>query len=669
MIESAMNTSNSTFDFLFIGLGAANCLLILSLHENGLLKGKSISIVEPTKKDTNDRTFCFWATEEELIRLNLKSLVSYSWNCIEISGVTKQEINPLQYFHVKGIDLYTQTKNILGEHKVTFFSSFVTENPKIGSAHYEIQFANETICAKQVFDGRPPSYLAPQKNQSHLLQSFFGWKIKTTSKSFDTSKMVMMDFNVPQNKFTQFVYVLPYTDDTALIELTRFGDQKLAYDEAQVILAEYTKVLGVSFEILEEEQGVIPMSSAKIKTEDFGKNWVYMGAKANMLKSTTGYAFHAMAEDALIQTEAIRNKQLSTRKSRPQRFLYYDRLLLNILNEKPEFGKVIFETLFKKIPVTRVLSFLREKTNIKQEVQIFSKLPIRIFIEAAIKDLIKNPISIPVLVWPFLFTLLSICLAFTNREFITWGILAVGFLSVGLSHGALDHLTSKKIYNKKQLAYYVASYLLKGALLGLVWLILPDLALLVFIVYSAWHFGQADFKEWNLTQGLQSFIWGIVILMSILFFHFEELNAVLEQIPNLQIVELLKKVSAFQLLLFQIIIIGSGIIIAAINKSKNILLTLLYLLISAGLPLLVSFGIYFVGQHSLNGWLHLIKGLNERSTSLYIKSLPFSLGGAGIFIFFLLFAGQNYFGLFFIILSCLSIPHVFSMHHFYSRLN
>jgi len=668
MNESAINSQQKKFDLLFIGLGAANCLLILRLHDEGLLIGQKIAIIEPDSKSTNDRTFCFWASEDECSKLHLKKLVSYSWDHIKISSVRKQDINPLRYFHIKSIDLYNETKNIIRHHDVTLFSSFLKGSPEIEVDHYKIKTGNETLVARKVFDSRPPSFSVPKKQESHIFQSFYGLKIKTSTKAFDSSTMVMMDFKVPQNDSTQFIYLLPFADDTALVELTRFGTQKLNKDEALLILDHYLEELGISFTVLDDEQGVLPMSSASLKIDDFGENWINMGARANMLKSTTGYAFHAMAEDAIFQMEAIKNNQLSTRKPRKQRFVFYDRLLLKILSEKPKYGKVIFENLFKKVPVTRVLSFLREKTKRSEEVVIFSKLPKILFIKTAIKDLSRQLSSLPILILPFIFTIFAIILSSNNLAPISLGILGLGFLSVGLSHGALDHLTSNKVNNKKQLLYFIVSYLIQGLLLGVVWFFFPDLALLLFIVYSAWHFGQADFKEWNLKQGLPSFIWGFIVLMAILFFHFDELNWILQQIPGLNSVDLLKKMSNTQLVSFQVLIVTSGLVISIIKKSKLIFFTFTYVMLSSMLPLLVSFGIYFIGQHSLHGWRHLLIGLKERSWSLWIKSLPFSLGGAFIILYFLLSAGLNYVGVFFIILSCLSIPHVYSMHKFYSKL-
>jgi lycopene beta-cyclase len=668
MVNSTNSKTIKNFDLLFVGFGAANCLLILSLHNNDLLKGKSIAILEPDSKTRNDRTFCFWATEEELAKLNLKSLVSYSWDNIQFNGIDKQQIEPLRYYHVKGLDLYNETKKILCNHHVTYFNSVLKEKPRVESNFYVVNLENDSIIAHKVYDSRPPVFLEETKNQSHIYQSFFGWTIKTSAKVFDESTITMMDFNIPQNNYTQFVYILPFDKNTALIEVTRFGEGKLFESEANLILEDYIKKIALSYDILEVEQGVIPMSSFNIQIDDFGENWINMGARANMLKSTTGYAFHSMAEDALVQMHLFRSNQFTERKKKKQRFGFYDRLFLKILKDKPEFGKLIFETLFKKVEIKKVLSFLREKTTILEEISIFAKLPKRIFIKTAMQDFLVSFAKFPVVLFPFLLTILFLFFSKNNLEYISWTFLVFGFLFIGLTHGALDHIASRVMLKRKQVLFFVFNYLIKSLLFGLVWVLNPDFALFLFIAYTAWHFGQADFKEWNLRQGWKSFIWGFILLFLILFLHFKELNDILEQIPNLQITSLLDKISKNNIFLVQVLLTIFGVLLAVLTKSKFLFITIVYLLISSMLPLLVSFGIYFVGQHSINGWKHLCHGLNENFNSLWLKSLPFSIAGALIICWFLLVADSNFEGLFFIILACISIPHIASMHHFYSKI-
>lgn len=665
-MKQPSNTSYSdSYDYLFIGLGAANSLLLLGLSKNGLLEDKTIAIVDPSDKLTNDKTFCFWSTIEEMKNLNLENLVSHSWKNIEIGGITKQHINPLNYYHIKGADLSVTTKEILNQNQVIYYTSIITNVSLISNNHFEISVGDQLIRATKVFDSRPPSLFPLQKNQSHIHQSFLGWKVKTSKPVFDTSSITMMDFKIDQNNSTQFVYVLPFEKDSALIELTRFGEEKITEKEATNILQQYVNQLDNNFDILEKEVGIIPMSSGKLNVPNYGENWINTGTRADLLKCSTGYAFHSMAEDAINQTATIKDNKQSLRASNKKRFAFYDRLLLKILSDNPKQGKNVFETLFKKVPMKTVLQFMRENTTLIEEVSIFSKLPKRLFIGAAIKDIFHQVSSWPILTLPFLFTVISILFSFFNLEIISWIILGIGFLTVGLAHGALDHLTSKSITTTNQLIYFIMSYLFKGVLFALVWWISSDIALILFILYSAWHFGQADFKEWNLKQSWLSFLWGSAVLLMILFFHINEFILILEQIPNLSISAYLKNMSTEAVLILQVLTLTCGLVLSLVKKSKHLFLTLIYLLLASNLSLILAFGIYFVGQHSINGWKHLSTGLKKDSITMMKNALPFTFGGIFILIYFLFFAGDNYIGTFFIILSCLSLPHVFSMHHFY----
>ncbi|MFX5705845.1 Brp/Blh family beta-carotene 15,15'-dioxygenase, partial [Acinetobacter baumannii] len=77
--------------------------------------------------------------------------------------------------------------------------------------------------------------------------------------------------------------------------------------------------------------------------------------------------------------------------------------------------------------------------------------------------------------------LLSLLLIRFEYATIVWGILATIFLTFGLSHGAIDHLTEKKITTSKALLQFVGTYIGKGLLFALFWWMAPTLALIGFI--------------------------------------------------------------------------------------------------------------------------------------------------------------------------------------------
>jgi len=654
-------------DFLFLGLGAANCLLLLNLQHLGLLVDKTIAIIEPNQNSLNERNFCFWASEEEVIDLNLRSLISSKWNKINVAGRETQTISPLYYHHIKGFDLISNVLELLKEHQVHFYTEGFFGEPELISEAFVISLNSVTLIAEHVFDSRPPKYAALEKNESHLLQSFYGWTLKTENSVFDQSTMVMMDFEIPQNDFCQFMYVLPFTDKTALFEVTRFGEARITKQEAEIILKNYVAQLGFEYHIIEQEQGVIPMSSAAIANPTYGPKWLNTGANANMVKPTTGYAFNNMAIDAKSTAESILTQQAYNRKIPKGRFKFYDGLLLKILEKKPLKGKHIFESLFKQTSILQVLNFLSEKSTIRNEINLFLKLPVFIFLLAAINDISYRISRVSPVLVAFSATTLMVLLSIINQEEIIYAFLVLGFFTVGLSHGAVDHLISLKSTGLNQLIKFSLKYIFKGVLLGILWFLVPDLALVAFLFFSAWHFGQTDFNEWKIRNNAASFLWGGLVLLIILFFHLEETQVVLETIQGLQLVSFVKGLAPYEIQSFQVVIVSLSILIATFYQSKHMFLTIAYLIISSYLSLFASFGIYFVLQHSLHGWGHLKTSLKVNSYQLWLKALPFSIGGAIIISMFMLSDFSGYLGLFFILLSCLSLPHVISMNRFYGR--
>ena len=103
-------------DYLFIGLGASNCLLILELEKKGLLDQKKIVIIEPHQKNKKDKTYCFWATHDEASQIIDSCFIDQSWSHVILNGKV-QNLSPLSYYHVSSLTLYQNTLRIISEHQ------------------------------------------------------------------------------------------------------------------------------------------------------------------------------------------------------------------------------------------------------------------------------------------------------------------------------------------------------------------------------------------------------------------------------------------------------------------------------------------------------------------------------------------------------------------------
>ena len=108
-----------------MGWGASTCVLIAEMHKNRILEGKKILLIDPDDKKENDKTFCFWAKEDEEICQDYSKLISTSWDKIQINNGCPKLIDPLKYFHIKSIDLYDYSREIISKYDFSCIKTLV----------------------------------------------------------------------------------------------------------------------------------------------------------------------------------------------------------------------------------------------------------------------------------------------------------------------------------------------------------------------------------------------------------------------------------------------------------------------------------------------------------------------------------------------------------------
>ena len=673
-----MQPSNEiqVYDYVFIGAGASTILLLLSLERNLLLENKNILIADPDLKDQNDKTYCFWGNAQEPFIQNIAHIVSHRWNSFAVNQSLTEKTDNIEYFHIKGIDLYQELNRIIQKFNIS--RSYLSVNElKENNDHTQVLSESESWLSKMVFDSRPPSFLKPNNHQAHLYQSFVGFVVQLNNANFNATTIDLMDFNVPQNENTQFMYVLPFGHNLALVELTRFGQNIITVNEAEPIIKDYIKQHYGTFKLIDTEIGCIPMSSAEITIEIPSQKIIKIGARAGAIKPSTGYAFKNMIKHSEAISQAISNNSKIEIIERSPRFKLYDRLLLKIIEKNHATATSIFETLFQKNPLALILKFLDEKTSIWEDIQIFKTLPFLTFTKALLKDSWHRfkhlmPSFLLILTTLFLNLLFVVNQEICNKASLILGV--AGLFTVGIPHGALDHLLESKQINHKPTFKFIFQYLGIAFLYFLIWVIAPKIAFYFFLLFSIWHFGSTDVLEWRVgkNQTFKSWFWGIMVFAIMLFGHFKETKDILLNM-NVDLSAFNDSI-AFYCYVASII---AAILFAISENKKQTYLAVLVILLANQLPLLITFGIYFIGQHSLTGWTHLKKGLNANNLSLTKKAFPFTFGA--VLLFAVLFVciqfnlvnqiNDNLLSLFFIFIACISFPHVLAMNVFYKKVN
>ena len=665
---------NGSFDYIFIGAGASTTLLLRSLESRGLLANKKIALIDADDKTINDKTYCFWTSMDDAIAKESQHLLSQSWSKVSVNRQEPEVLDNSRYVYISSIALYDECRRIVKEYRLTRMFSSVLALVKSESG-VQVKTDNGDFHANKVFDSRPPIFAKPEKNEASLLQTFIGYVISPSEPNHVADCVDLMDFDIPQHGHTQFMYVLPLSNNRILVELTRFGADPITSTQADPILDEYIQHRFGAYTIVESEKGTIPMSTARIIHEKI-EGVIPIGGRSGAIKPSTGYAFKKMFQSAEHIAEQIESKKhISPIMKEPKRFDFYDRLLLLILLHHPMLGKPIFSVLFKRNHVFSVFRFLEGKTTIFQDIRILLTLPFRPFLRV-----LRTELSVYTkrLLAPFL----TLCIAISLLVIQTFApgysfsvqlvLFSVGFLAVGLPHGAVDHLLESGVHVKGVTFSFILKYLGVSFIFLLLWFLSADTALLFFLAYSIWHFGQCDFKEWSPKKQhtWKNILWGTLLFGILLIGHQEETNHILSSLHTFEF-----PFTSGQATVITRIMLSISFVWSIFERKTSFFLTVCMLYVGFQLPLISAFSLYFIGQHSLNGWRHLKIGLKTTNQTLYLKSLPFNLGAIGLLVV-TYWLSENYFqfisplemaSIFFVFLSCISFPHILCMHHFYKK--
>lgn len=277
------------------------------------------------------------------------------------------------------------------------------------------------------------------------------------------------------------------------------------------------------------------------------------------------------------------------------------------------------------------------------------------------------------------FTLVG--LGFTMIPVVYVVALTISVCIVGVPHGGLDSLTGKRwlapIVGGYWIWLFYSGYLVVGTLVVLGWLKEPLGTAILFFLVSAWHFGlednesQSEIDLWDHLAATAS--GGLVIWIPALCRPLE-MQSILEwMLPgsmHTSGAEIVSTARLLSLIFVPIAIADHGFSNAKITARKiptesRLVRNLLLVVLFASTPILLSFGLYFCGWHSILGLAHLQKEHRVSKSGLLIAVLPLSLAAivlAGAATWFWSSGRELSAELsrsLFIGLSAIAVPHLF----------
>jgi lycopene beta-cyclase len=376
------------YHYIFTGSGLSALMTVYEMLLSGKFNDKSILLIDENTKKTNDRTWCFW-DEDNLF----DEITSKKWNQAVFANEKINrvlELTPYQYKKINGLDFYELVLKKISKHKnIHFLNQKVVDYTELGN-HCIVKTEQETFTCNKIFNSIYHPEVVKSQNKFPLIQQHFvGWFIKSKEAVFTPNCATFMDFSVEQKGNTRFMYILPTSENEALLEYTLFSKDLILKEEYEAEIQKYIKNLGITeYEILEKEQGNIPMTCYPFWKHNT-KNIINIGSAGGWTKASTGYTYKNASKKSKALVQFLKSETDFTKFNKKDKFWFYDLLLLDILSSKNELGSKIFSSMFRNGNSTVIFKFLDEETSIWEDLQVIWKCPKMIFVKALIARILK----------------------------------------------------------------------------------------------------------------------------------------------------------------------------------------------------------------------------------------------------------------------------------------
>lgn len=376
--------------YIILGAGASGLLLAYRMSLDSYFDDKSILIIDQKKDKGNDKTWCYW--EQGIGEWD--ELLTKKWPKVFFGSKDFTEtlnISPFSYKMIRSEKFYQKLwRNINLKPNITFVEDSV-------KTYSEADNKVKVVTNKSTYFGLKllnsiPDKTVYEKQQKYpvLQQHFMGWFVKTKIDCFDDSVATFMDFNIPQNGNTRFMYVLPINKNIALFEYTLFSKDLLERSEYEVAIKDYLKEKKVTeFEILEKENGVIPMTSFKF--QELNSNSILnIGTAGGWTKASTGYTFYNTSKKTQDLVSFLKKEDDLSGFAKRTKYWIYDLFFLDVLANDNENGSSLFASIFKKVNVKTILKFLAEESNFIEDLKIITSVSPKPFVRSIFKRFLKN---------------------------------------------------------------------------------------------------------------------------------------------------------------------------------------------------------------------------------------------------------------------------------------
>ena len=286
-----------------------------------------------------------------------------------------------------------------------------------------------------------------------------------------------------------------------------------------------------------------------------------------------------------------------------------------------------------------------------------------------------------------LITTTFFCLWLTSQipENVQYSIGFFFIFTLGILHGSNDlSIVSKikQVTTLKRLGLFLSGYILVVVFAALVFYVAPKIALLFFILFSGYHFGEQHFhnivKKNSFYRGILFISYGLVVLLLILALNIPEVSLIIKDIIG----------QSLDNNVFYYCLLGSFIVFTLIGVkyyldktfsvktiAYQLFLLVIFFIVFSSSNLIWSFAIYFILWHSIPSIIeqldYLYKEISWNSFLTYIKKSfvvwLISILAIGSLLFFFKDDKQIFLPIIFSFLGAITFAHSFVISKMFKK--
>lgn len=367
---------SETFDIVFVGGGLANTLCALRLADRR--PELNICVLERDARLGGEHTWSFHTSDltADLMQW-IEPLITYSWD--------RQEVRFPQFTRLLDAGYNSISSSRLNDVGLEVLGSGVRLNARVKTINERNVFLVDSteIRARCIVDGRG---LMQSEHLALGHQSFLGLEVRL-DEPHGQEHPIIMDATVDQLDGYRFVYTLPLSPDTVLIEDTYYNDTERFDDEAvENRIRAYAAARGWRIaEILRTEHGILPIVLAgRIDAfwDPIHSALPRTGLRAALFHPVTGYSLPDAVRlaDLIASQETFETGAMAALIANHSRTLWRQRGFYRMLNRMLFIAASPGERVnvlqrFYRLPLPLIKRFYAGQTTLTDQMRILVGRP------------------------------------------------------------------------------------------------------------------------------------------------------------------------------------------------------------------------------------------------------------------------------------------------------